>query len=146
MGAVCVLASCSSEPGADYQPLRGWAKIKEPFEAFPRADYKPHDRRAVVPQDFLFTTHKPMNEWLDTPVYVQLTEVPLSQVFSQPVLSKLNTRLVNMPPDDPRITMYRTAISRRQLLWSLSQDHKLTMIPHHVPNGSSFVEIRGRKS
>jgi hypothetical protein len=42
------------------------------------------------------------------------------------------------------ITIHRVAITRRQLLWALGQDHQLAMIAHTVPGGQSYVEIRTR--
>jgi hypothetical protein len=112
----------------------------------PKPDYKPHDKLAVVPQDFLFTTHAPFNSWLDTPVRLQITEMPLTEVFEHPALRRLNVVWTRRPKDNPKITIHRIAITRRQILWSLSQDHQLTMLPVTVPGGrDSYVEIIARE-
>lgn len=110
----------------------------------PKPDYKPHDKMAVVPQEFLYTGHKPFNDWLDTAVWIHVTDMPMSQVFLHPALSSLRVEWVEAPKKDPLITIHRIAITRRQLLWALAQDHQLTMLPVVVPGGRSYVEIRAR--
>jgi hypothetical protein len=107
----------------------------------PKPDYKPHDKIAVIPQDFLFTKHAPFNIWLDTPVRIQITEMPLLEVFEHPALRRLRTVWKRQPSDNPPVTIHRVGITRRQILWSLSQDHQLTMLPVTLPNGESYVEI-----
>ena len=111
----------------------------------PKPDFKPHDRRAVVPQDFLFSTYKPLNDYLDTPVHVQITEVPLTQVFDLPVLDALNYEWTRRPKDNPPVTVHRIGMTRRQLLWAMAQDHTLTMLPVINPRGHSYIEIRSRE-
>ena len=127
LGVCCVLALLSSCSLLELKP-----------------DYKPHDKLAVVPQEFLFTGHEPFNEWLDTPVHIHLTEVPLMDVFEHPALRALRVEWTKPPKENPLITIHRVAITRRQLLWALGQDHQLTMIAHTVPGGQSYVEIRAR--
>jgi hypothetical protein len=112
----------------------------------PKPDYKPHDKLAVVPQDFLFTTHAPFNTWLDTPVRMQVTEMPLIEVFDHPALRRLRIVWTRRPKENPPVTIHRIAITRRQILWSLSQDHQLTMLPVTLPDGQSYVEIIARGS
>lgn len=114
------------------------------FEAKP--DYKPYDVLGVVPQDFLFTTDDSFNAWLDTPVYVQMTAVPLLEVFEHPALQPLNYRWVTLPAFNTPITIYRVAITRRQLLWAIAHDHKLTMLPVLEADGVSYVEIRAQET
>jgi hypothetical protein len=107
-------------------------------------DYKPHDKLAVVPQEFLYTGHKPFTDWLDTPVHIQITDVPLTEVLEHPALRDLRVVWVESPKENPLITIHRVAITRRQLLWALGQDHELTMLAQTVPGGQSYVEIRPR--
>lgn len=111
-----------------------------------KPDYKPHDKMAVVPQEFLYTGHRPLNDWLDTPVQIQITEMPLTEVFEHPALRDLRVVWMNQPKDNPPITIHRLAITRRQLLWALGQDHQLTMLARTVPGGRSYVEVRARES
>ena len=110
-----------------------------------KPDYKPHDKNAVVPLEFLYTGHKPFNDWLDTPVHIQITDVPLTQVLEHPALRQLRVVWVNRPEEDPLVTIHRLAITRRQLLWSLGQDYQLTMLAQTIPGGKSYVEIRARE-
>jgi hypothetical protein len=111
-----------------------------------KPDLKPHDKMAVVPQEFLYTGHEPFNEWLDTPVQIQITDVPLTEVFEHPALRQLRVVWVSRPKENPPITIHRLAMTRRQLLWALGQDHQLTMLAQTVPGGQSYVEIRARES
>lgn len=110
-----------------------------------RPDYRPHDKLAVVPQEFLFTSHQPFTDWLDTPVHIQITDVPLIEVFDHPALRDLRVVWVNRPEENPPVTIHRLAITRRQLLWALGQDHQLTMLAQTVPGGRSYVEIHSRE-
>lgn len=108
--------------------------------------FKPYDTKAVIPQEFLFSHYKPLNEWLDVPVHVQILDVPLLDIFTQPALAGLNYKLVKAPKENPRITMNHMAMTRRQLLYSLSQEYQLTMTPVFSQNGtSSYIDIRSRK-
>lgn len=111
-----------------------------------KPDYKPHDKMAVVPQEFLYTGSKSFNQWLDTPVQIQVTEMPLMEVFEHPALRQLRVVWVNRPKDNPVITIHRLAMTRRQLLWALGQDHQLTMLARTLPGGRSCVEIHARES
>lgn len=110
-----------------------------------RPDYKPHDKLAVVPQEFLYTSHAPFNDWLDTPVHIQITDVPLTDVFEHPALRELRVVWVTRPVENPLVTIHRLGITRRQLLWALGQDHQLNLLAQTVPGGKSYVEIRSRK-
>ena len=112
----------------------------------PKPDYKPHDKMAVIPQEFLFTTHGPFNTWLDTPVRIQITDMPLLEVFEHPALRRLKLVWTKRPTTNPGVTIHRVAITRRQILWALSQDHQLTMLPVTVPGGQAYVEIIARDS
>jgi len=110
----------------------------------PEPDYAPARRTSVVPQEFLLTSYEPLNAWLDTPVRVQIVDVPLSRVFQEPALSGLNHRLFRMPEDDPLISIDSLALTRRQLLWAIAHDHKLAMIPKFTGQGAeSYIDIRG---
>lgn len=110
----------------------------------PKPDFKPHDKLAVVPQDFLFSTNRAFNEWLDTPLRIHVNDLPLRELFVHPALRDLNVKWVGKIDDSPRVTIDRIAITRRQLLWAVAQDHQLLMSPITVPGGESYVEIRQR--
>ena len=111
----------------------------------PRPAYKAADELAVVPPDFLFTRYEPLNRWLDTAVRVQIFDVPLSQVVNEPCLRGVNYRLIQAPVEDPMIFIDKLALTRRQLLWSLAQDHQLHLTPvFDTPGGPAYIEIRSR--
>ena len=108
--------------------------------------FKPHNALAVIPRSFLFTHYEPLNRWLDTPVYVQIMDTRLMDVFQHPSLVGLNYRIMKAPKENPIITMHHLAITRRQLLYSLSQEYQLTMTPVFTNDGSmSYIDIRSRK-
>ena len=118
-GAVSVLASCSASSSAP-----SW--LKSPiFIEKPRLSL--HNPRAVVPSDFLFSWHKPYNEWMDAPNRVYYHKVPLDQVFRRPPFTKLEYTLGEMPPEIPTISVDSLGISRRQLLWLIAHDNQLQM-------------------
>lgn len=103
------------------------------------------DANAVVPQDFLFTRYAPLNTWLDQAVRVQILDVPLMDVFRHPALRGLEYVFVKSPPQNPLITIDKLALTRRQLLWALSQDYQLHMTPSFGRHGEvSHIEIRSR--
>lgn len=100
---------------------------------------------AVVPPEFLFTRYEPLNRWLDTPVRVQIYDVPLSQIGNHPALRGINYRVVQPAVEDPLIFIDKIAMTRRQLLWSLAQDHQWHMTPvFDTPGVPASIEIRSR--
>lgn len=113
----------------------------------PQPQLQPARPRALIPRDFLFTDYAPLNDWLDQSVSVDIVDVPLSSVFQQPALAGLNHNLTNMPEGDaePKLTISEIALTRRQLLWSISQDHKLVMTPRFDPQGgTSHIDITAK--
>lgn len=103
------------------------------------------DKMAVVPPDFLLSRYGPMNRWLDTKVRVQIFDVPLDQVIHQPCLRGINYRVVQKGVENPLIFIDKIAMTRRQLLWSLSQDHQIHMtLVFDVQGGPACIEIRSR--
>ena len=111
----------------------------------PQPDLRPSREQALVPQEFLLTDYVPLNEWLDTSVHVDILDVPLSCVFQEPALAGLNHNLTGFhwEEDEPTITIHEVALTRRQLLWALSQDHMLAMVPKFdAQGGTSYIDIR----
>jgi hypothetical protein len=107
--------------------------------------FKPYNAAAVLPQDFLFSHYAPLNKWLDTPVNVQILDVPLLDVFHHPALAGLNYKMVKAPKENPNVTMNHLALTRRQLLYSLSQEYQLSMVPVFTnDNNTSYIDIRSR--
>jgi len=108
-----------------------------------KGPFKPYDKKSVLPQDFLYTKYTPLNAWLDTPINVQILDVPLRDVFALPCLRGLEYRIISLPKVHPRITMSHMAMTRRQLLWALAQDHQLRMTAVFGENGqASHIDIR----
>ena len=108
-----------------------------------KGPFKPYDKKSVLPQDFLYTKYAPLNAWLDTPIRVQILDVPLPEVFALPCLRGLDYRIVSLPKLKHTITMNHMAMTRRQLLWALAQDHQLRMTPVFGENGrASHIDIR----
>lgn len=113
----------------------------------PKPKYKAVDAKAVVPPDFLFTRYAPLNAWLDTGVRVQIFDVPLTEVVNEPPLRGLNYKFINMPVTNPTIFIDKIGMTRRQLLWALSQDYQLHMTPVFGPDGhTAYLELRSREA
>ena len=105
------------------------------------------DANAVLPQEFLFTRYAPLNQWLDQAVRVQIMDVPLMDVFRHQALRGLEYVFVKPPMKNPLITIDKLALTRRQLLWVLSQDYQLHMTPSFGPHGAvTCIEIRSRSA
>lgn len=103
------------------------------------------DKMAVVPPEFLLTRYTPLNNWLDTKVRVQIFDVPLSRITQEPALRGIRYRLVQAPEENPLIFIDKLAMTRRQLLWSLAQDHQLHLTPvFNEYDGTACIEIRSR--
>jgi hypothetical protein len=101
--------------------------------------------RAAVPRDFLFSWHKPYNEWMDAPVRVYYSKVPLDQVLANPPFTRFKYYVVEKPDTMPIVTIDSLGISRRQLLWSMAHDYNLHMSLKTLPDGHpSEVLIRYR--
>jgi hypothetical protein len=113
----------------------------------PKPSGQAADKMAVIPQDFLFTRYEPLNRWLDTPVRVQIFDVPLREVVNQPCLRGINYRVIEGSDKNPIIFIDKLALTRRQLLWSLAQDHQLHLTPvFDVTGGPACIEIRSREA
>jgi hypothetical protein len=111
----------------------------------PHPQYHAADPMAVVPPEFLLSRYAPLNRWLDTPVRVQMYDVPLSQVTQQPCLRGINYSVKQVPSENPNVFIDKLALTRRQLLWSLSQDYQLHMsISFDATQGPACIEIRSR--
>ncbi len=105
------------------------------------------DPNAVVPQEFLFSRYEPLNRWLDEAIRVQIMDVPLMDVFHHPALRGLQYAIIKAPAQNPLITIDKLALTRRQLLWALAQDHQLHMTPSFGPAGQvTCIEIRSRSA
>lgn len=101
--------------------------------------------KAAVPQDFLFSWHKPYNAWMNAPVRVYYNKVPLDQVFGNAPFTRLSYAFIEKPAIIPLVSMDTLGITRRQLLWSIAHDNNLQMILKTLPNGHpSEVIIRDR--
>ncbi len=112
---------------------------------FPKPPNMAADKMAVVPPDFLFSRYEPINRWLDTKVRVQIFDVPLKQVIHEPSLRGINYRVVQTGVDNPLIFIDKIAMTRRQLLWSLAQDHQIHMtLVFDANGGPACIEIRSR--
>ncbi len=111
----------------------------------PHPNYHAADRMAVVPPEFLHSRYGPLNAWLDTPVRVQIYDVPLSKITQEPCLRGINYRVKQVPSENPNIFIDKLALTRRQLLWSLSQDYQLHMsLAFDSAQGPACIEIRSR--
>lgn len=110
-----------------------------------KGPFKPYYAQSVIPAEFLYSKYGPVNHWLDTPVHVQIMDTHLMDVFEHPTLRGLRFKIVKSPKMNPVITMNHIAMTRRQLLWSISQDYQLTMTAVFGENGSpSYVDIRAK--
>ena len=100
---------------------------------------------AVVPQKFLYNTYEPLNLWLDTPVEVYMIDIPVKDVFTQPVFADLNYKITNIPETGKLVNVESFGITRRQLLWAIAHEHGLRMRARHGSEDTeSFIEITGR--
>jgi hypothetical protein len=113
----------------------------------PEPENKAYDTEAVTPPEFLFTKSDSLNKWLDTPVRVQIFDVPLLSVFRHDALRGLQYSIVKAPPQNPSVTIDKIAMTRRQLLWSIAHDHQLHLTPAYNSRGNvSHIDIRSRST
>ncbi len=113
----------------------------------PQPPFKAADPMAVVPQDFLFNRYAPLNRWLDTAERVLILDMPLKSCFDHEALRGIRYRWVIEPKENPVINIDRVAMTRRQLLWALGQDHLIQMTPKFGPQGElEYLELRSRNS
>jgi hypothetical protein len=111
----------------------------------PKPKNQAADKLAVVPAEFLFTRYGPLNQWLDSMVRVQIFDVPLKEVIYEPALRGINYKIIQAPLENPTIFIDKIAMTRRQLLWALAQDHQLHLTPvFDGEGGPACIEIRSR--
>ena len=112
----------------------------------PHPGFQAGDKRAVVPREFLFTRSPSLTAWLDQVVVVQIEGVPLTQVFNHESLRGFSYKFLRLPPRSHVVSMHKIAMTRRQILWSLSHDYQLQMTPRYGPNGEIlWVDIRSQE-
>jgi hypothetical protein len=80
----------------------------------------------VPPATFLHSDFKPWNDWLDTVVDVDLTNVALGSLAARSQFEGLNVVLNGVDPDY-RITLQATKVTRRQALWQLANQYGLAL-------------------
>jgi hypothetical protein len=95
------------------------------------------------PQEFLSSTDKLWNQWLDTAVDVDLAEVriihlPLTDAFSG---LRIAIARADAPVESLKVTLHASQITRRQALWLLSQKYELTMIVQQLPGQPPYIDI-----
>ena len=95
------------------------------------------------PQEFLSSTDKLWNQWLDTAVDVDLAEVriihlPLTDAFSG---LRIAITRADAPVELLKVTLHASKITRRQVLWLLSRKYALTMTVQRLPGQPPYVGI-----
>ncbi|MGD1018704.1 MAG: hypothetical protein ABSA12_05230 [Verrucomicrobiia bacterium] len=95
------------------------------------------------PEDFLSSTDKSLNQWLDTAVDVDLADVriihlPLTDAFSG---LRIAITRADAPVESLKVTLHASEITRRQALWLLAQKYELTMIVQQLPGQPPYVGI-----
>ena len=95
------------------------------------------------PREFLSSTDNSWNQWLDTPVDVDLADVrvihlPLTDAFSG---LRLSIARADASVESVRVTLHASQITRRQALWLLSQKYDLTMVVQQLPGKPPYVAI-----
>lgn len=94
-------------------------------------------------EDFLSSADKSWNQWLDTPVDVDLAEVriihlPLTDAFSG---LRIAITRADAPVESLKVTLHASGITRRQALWLLAQKYELTMVVQQLPGQLPYVGI-----
>jgi hypothetical protein len=78
------------------------------------------------PADFLRTTAAPWNDWMNTIVSVDITNVPLGTLASRSAFQGLNLTLAGVDPEYP-VALQAERVTRRQALWKLAERYGLAM-------------------
>lgn len=95
------------------------------------------------PQTFLSSTDESWNQWLDTPVNVDLAEVrvmhlPLTDAFSG---LRIAIAQADAPVESLRLTFHASDVTRRQALWLLARKYELTMTVQQLPGQLPYIGI-----
>ncbi len=98
----------------------------------------------VIPAYFLHSGNKDLDSWLEEPFQVQYDEVPLPHVFNKFPLNDINYRLERLPPDAESFSVDSPGITRRQLLWALSQEYHLSMTFEYANRQPTVLVVRAR--
>ena len=96
-----------------------------------------------APQGFLDTSDGSLNQWLNTCLNVDLTEVrvmnlPLTDAFAG---MKMAIARADAPIESLKVTLHAHEVTRRQALWLLSQKYGLRMTVEQVHKQPSYISI-----
>ena len=98
------------------------------------------------PANFLRTDYRPLSEWFDTKVDVDLNDIALGTLGSRPPFDGLNVVLNGIDPDY-RITLQAEKVTRRQALWQLANQYGLALTVGTTGQGATpFVVISNRET
>ena len=97
------------------------------------------------PATFLRTDYKPLGDWLETKVDVDLANVTLCSLASRSPFEGLNIVLNGVDPDY-RLTLEAKQVTRRQALWQLAGQYGLSLTTGTTGQGAApFVIISNRE-
>ena len=96
-----------------------------------------------VPQGFLNSSDRSMDQWLDTCLNVDFAEVrvmnlPLTDAFAG---MKLAVARADAPIESLKVTLHAHGVTRRQALWLLAQRYGLRMTVEQVHKQPSYISI-----
>jgi hypothetical protein len=98
------------------------------------------------PAVFLHSDFKPWNDWMDTVVDVDLTNVALGSLATRSQFEGMNVVLNGVDPDY-RITLQAEKVTRRQALWQLANQYGLALTVGTTGQGAApFIIISNRET
>lgn len=93
------------------------------------------------PATFLQTESGPWNEWMNTVVSVDITNVPLAALSTRSPFQGMKMTLTDLDPEYA-IALQVEHVPRRQALWMLARKYGLSMnVGRDVHSQPSFIQI-----
>lgn len=100
---------------------------------------------SVAPwQGYLDAPVAAWRKYLDEQVDVRFADTPLSQALHMPPFEHMNYTMGFGPTGEPVITIEGNALTRREILWRIAQEHDLAMTIGEFEGRPSHIEIRTR--
>jgi hypothetical protein len=97
-----------------------------------------------VPVEFLATTFAPLQRWLDEPFEVEYRNMTPELIFEQPPIADIRYETSELPQDAPLFDLKSSSMSRREILYKISEFWNLEMSLAGETGKPSYVLVSGR--
>lgn len=98
----------------------------------------------IIPSGFLRTDYAPLTRWMDERFEVEYRNMTPELIFDQAPIADIRYDTRNLPNDAPLFHLTSNSISRREILYKVSEFWDLDMSIEAEGDTPSYVLVSGR--